>query len=277
MDVPVGGRLSHFVKHWAEMPDLDPWVLSVVRDGYRIPFSRTPPLTSSPKFPPMPSEDRSRLVEKMVVELLDKGFSSKWISILQDFFPFILRKKKNGDRRPILNLKPLNAFVVVPSMKMETVQSVRALLKRGEWAVSIDLKDAYLHVPIHRTCWKFLRFISNGKAYEFRVLPFGLGTSPHAFTRVVKAVVGRVHLCGIRMHNYLDDWLIPASSKQACLTNLGLVLDMILRLGFLPNWVKSDLEPSQVFAHLGWYSILWRRRSNRQKRASTIAERYCNV
>ncbi|XP_041357753.1 uncharacterized protein LOC121374713 [Gigantopelta aegis] len=120
-----------------------------------------------------------------------------------------------------------------------------------EWAASIDLKDAYLHVPIHRDFWKFLRFLFDGKAYEFRVLPFGLATSPHAFTCVVKAVVGRVHLLGIRMHNYLDDWLIPASSQQACLTGVSLVIDMILRLGFIPNWVMSELVPAQVFTYLG--------------------------
>ena len=46
--------------------------------------------------------------------------------------------------RSILNLKPLNTFMVVPSMKMETVQLVGNLLEIGKWVAYIDLKDAYL-------------------------------------------------------------------------------------------------------------------------------------
>ncbi|XP_041369935.1 uncharacterized protein LOC121383903 [Gigantopelta aegis] len=52
------------------------------------------------------------------------------------------------------------------------------------------------------------------------------------------------------MHNYLDDWLIPASSQTACLEGVELVIDMILQLWFIPNWVKSELVPSQVDLHL---------------------------
>ncbi|XP_041350669.1 uncharacterized protein LOC121369684 [Gigantopelta aegis] len=231
--------------------DLDPWVLSVVRNGYRIPFFSPPPLTSSPRLPAVPPVDKRVLVEKMVVEFLDKKAIQEVDLGTPGFYSHLFfAQKKNGEWRPILNLKPLNYFVVIPSMKMETVQSVRALLQVGEWAASIDLKDAYLHVPIHRDFWKCLRFLYDSRAYEFQVLPLGLATSPHVFTLVVKAVVGHVHLLGIRMHNYLDDWLIPAASQTACLVGVEFVIDMILRLGFIPNWVKSELVPVQVFTYL---------------------------
>ncbi|XP_041372813.1 uncharacterized protein LOC121386080 [Gigantopelta aegis] len=53
------------------------------------------------------------------------------------------------------------------------------------------------------------------------------------------------------MHNYLDDWLIPETSQTACLVGVEFVIDMILRLGFIPNCVKSELVPTQVFSYLG--------------------------
>ncbi len=248
----MGGRLRYFLPEWTQMPFSDPWVLSVVREGYRIPFSSAPPLTSSPVMPPLPSLDRRGLVEKMITEFLSKGAIVQVEVDTPGFYSHLFFcRKKNGEWRPILNLKPLNKFVLVPSMKMETVQSVREHLQIGEWAASIDLKDAYLHVPIHREQWKYLRFLFDGQAFEFRVLPFGLATSPQAFTRVVKALVGQVHRLGVRMHNYLDDWLIPASSEQECQTCLDIVMDIVLRLGFIPNWEKSDLVPSQRFTFLG--------------------------
>ena len=51
------------------------------------------------------------------------------------------------------------------------------------------------------------------------------------------------------MHNYLDEWLIPSSSLQACQPNVCLVLDMILKLGFIPNWL--ELEAAQIVTYLG--------------------------
>ena len=39
---------------------------------------------------------------------------------------------------------------------METVKSVRQLILVNDWAVSIDLTDAYLHVPIHPQSRKYL-------------------------------------------------------------------------------------------------------------------------
>ena len=49
--------------------------------------------------------------------------------------------------------------------------------------VSLDLKDAYLQVPMHPESHKFLRFVTCGKIYQFKVLCFGLSTVPQVFTR----------------------------------------------------------------------------------------------
>ena len=51
--------------------------------------------------------------------------------------------------------------------------------------VSIDLKDAYLQVPMHPESRKYLRFMVFGKVYQFKVLCFGLSTAPQVFTRVM--------------------------------------------------------------------------------------------
>ena len=46
-DIPVGGRLAHFVEQWGELTN-NKWVLSIIRDGFRIPFKLTPPLSAVP-------------------------------------------------------------------------------------------------------------------------------------------------------------------------------------------------------------------------------------
>jgi hypothetical protein len=52
--------------------------------------------------------------------------------------------------QPILNLKRLNvAHLDTPYFRMGTGEDVRHALSPGDWAASIDLRDAYFHVPLH--------------------------------------------------------------------------------------------------------------------------------
>ena len=51
----------------------------------------------------------------------------------------LLGEVKKGEWRLIINLKPLNALVVMPSMKMEMIQSVRNLLQIGDMPTYIFL------------------------------------------------------------------------------------------------------------------------------------------
>jgi hypothetical protein len=56
---------------------------------------------------------------------------------------------------------------------------MRYAILPGDWAASIDLRDAYFHVPIHAADRKYLRFGWRGRLFQFCVLPFGL--SPGRF------------------------------------------------------------------------------------------------
>ena len=86
--------------------------------------------------------------------------------------------------------------------------------------VSIDLKEAYLQVPIHPDSRKYLRFVVFGRGYQFRALCFGLASAPQVFTRVMAPVSSILHSMGIRLRRYLDDWLIQSSSREAVLRDL---------------------------------------------------------
>ncbi|XP_016330768.1 dihydroxyacetone phosphate acyltransferase-like [Sinocyclocheilus anshuiensis] len=82
---------------------------------------------------------------------------------------------------------------------------------------AIDLKDAYFHVSILPGHRPFLRFAFEGRAYQYKVLPFGLSLSPRVFTKVMEATLVPLRQRGIRILNYLNDWLILAQFRaQLC-------------------------------------------------------------
>ena len=91
---------------------------------------------------------------------------------------------------------------------METANKVRNATYPKDWAISLDLTDAYLHVPIHVTSRKYLRFCLKGRVFQFRALPFGLATSPFVFTRLMVAIATHLRVRAIILFPYLDDWLV---------------------------------------------------------------------
>ena len=159
--------------------------------------------------------------------------------------------KKSGGWRPVINLSRLNRHVITSLFKMETLDSVRLSLRKHNWAISLDLTDAYFHIPIHPKSRRFLRFHFMGKTYQFRALPFGLAPAPYVFSRTVKAVVKHCPRMCMRLHSYLGDWLQPSRSRVMSMFHRGQLLSTVLSLGFVPNWDKSELVPSQRFSFLG--------------------------
>ena len=65
----------------------------------------------------------------------------------------------------VLNLKRLNGYIVNSTFKMENLYNILPLIKKNDWAASIDLVDAYLHVPIARTAQYLLGFAVGNKKY----------------------------------------------------------------------------------------------------------------
>ena len=67
--------------------------------------------------------------------------------------------KKRGDWRPVINLRPLNAFLSYEHFKMEGIRLLRNLLHQGDLMAKVDLKGAYFSVAIDSKAQKFLGFL----------------------------------------------------------------------------------------------------------------------
>ncbi|KAI8516434.1 hypothetical protein Bbelb_050150 [Branchiostoma belcheri] len=115
----------------------DPWVLSTVSKGLRV------HLTGRPHQLVPPEEVTGLGVEAenlMAAEVL--SLKQKWVILEvppvegQFLSRLFLVPKKDGTWRPVVNLKPLNQYVVADHFKMEA---------------TLDIKDAYFHIPLHQS------------------------------------------------------------------------------------------------------------------------------
>ena len=82
--------------------------------------------------------------------------------------------------RPIINLRPLNQYLKKQHFEMDTLNKVLNLVKPNDWAISIDLTDAYLHIPIFS---KHLRFCVENRCYQWKTMCFGPTSAPRVFTK----------------------------------------------------------------------------------------------
>ena len=189
------------------------------------------------------ADEVAELCAKSTIERIppgqeEEGFYSRYFTV----------PKKDGGLCPILNLKPFNRYIKKATFKMETLQSVIALMVPDLWMESVDLKDAYFHMPIYQGHWKYLRFFINGVAYQFKVAPFGLSSAPRLFTKLILVIIVWLRLRGVRLFAYLDDILIVGSSPAEVHRSLTLTIQALPRAGFIINIKKSDLTPTQDLA-----------------------------
>ena len=139
---------------------------------------------------------------------------------------------------------------------MPTLNHLWQLIQHGDYAFSIDLWDAYLHIPIVKHHHHFLCFVWHNVPYWWKVLPFGLATAPRVFTALTKPILFLCHCKGFHIVIYLDDILVLVFSKQPGKRAHLLLCSLLVHLGLHINFSKSGLHLSQTFCFLGYIGIL---------------------
>jgi hypothetical protein len=100
------------------------------------------------------SEEVQSLILKGAIQRVRDPFQSPGF-----YSRLFLDPKKTGGTRPVIDLSILNTFLLIPHFKMETNCSNRSCIHPGMWTTSLDLMDAYFHIPIAPPFRKVLRFV----------------------------------------------------------------------------------------------------------------------
>ena len=100
-----------------------------------------------------------------------------------------LVKKKDGENRPVVNLKDLNRNIPYQHFNMEGLFLLKEMLLPGNKMCKVDQKDAYFAIPMLVKSRKYARFQWKGLPYEFCCLCFGLSPAPLVFTKLLKVPI----------------------------------------------------------------------------------------
>ncbi len=224
--------LAQRLEAWLTLPSLSHWLTRTIRLSYAIQFARRPPKFNG---------------------VLETSVAVRNAPVLREEIAVLLAKDAIEPVPPaeILDLRVLNRALHKLPFKMLMHRRMIKCIQPQDWFTAIDLKDAYFHVSILPQHRPFLRFAFEGRAWQYRVLPFGLSLSPRVITKVVEGALNPLREVGVRILNYLDDWLILAQSREQLGEHRDLVLRHLSQLGLLVNWEKSKLSPVQRISFLG--------------------------
>ena len=125
------------------------------------------------------------------------------------------------------------------------------------WLVKLDLKSAFLSCPVRKQDQHLLGFswpdnTGSLRRMYFKVLPFGLRSSPAQFNVLASALLYIMIASGASytLLNYLDDYIGISSSKEDAANTLHLMLDTIHNSGFKVQPSKT-LGPERSLEFLG--------------------------
>ena len=165
---------------------------------------------------------------------------------------FLLEKGPGtGEFHPVINWKAPNRFPPKEKFKMEGLHTTRSLLRRGDFMMKLDLKDAYNAVPIHPESRKYLWFYHEGRTYEFCCLPFSLSLAPCFFTTILHPIIARLCSEGIQTVIYFYDLLLIHHQKDQLTEIFNYVRRLSSGLGFIVKLEKCSPEPTHRLVFLG--------------------------
>jgi hypothetical protein len=247
--VALPARLRRARRRWRSITD-DPKVLELVDTGLRFELHRQP---IGPRKPPVfnGSPDVMRSLAEQLHAWLEQGIIEPCTD--EDaLFSLLFPVPKSGGRwRWVLDSRRLNEAIVDRTFKMESVDVVRRMLRKNDWMTSIDLKDAFLHVPINRAHRRYLAFRAFNRNFQFAAMSLGTKCAPRTFTKLMKPVLAQLHRENIRCSIYMDDLILAASDELASARATQRALSLIESLGLIVNYEKSVLMPTQRIVHLG--------------------------
>ena len=209
----------------------------------------------------------SEWTERAVAELVKFGSVYECDAPPTAVLPLNVEPKATQGRfRLCHDLRHINACVRRCPFKMETLERMRGLLRRGRFGCSIDLSSSYYHLDIceegtggDSTRWLgfALDTVDNEgntltRYYRFCSLPFGLRSACSAFTLLMSTLVRHwrgAH--GYELIGYLDDHAVFADTAEMVEAAARDMLSDLVRLGFVVNFEKSMLTASQCFKFLG--------------------------
>ena len=241
----VNGRLKQHLGFWKDI-GANEYILSVIEHGYRIPFVTTPPNANIKNN--RSAFDNADFVSEAIKELIDSKSVIKVNKKPSVVNPLTVSVNAKGKKRLVLDLRHVNPHIWREKIKFDDWKIAQLYITENCYMFGFDLKSGYHHIDIDERYYEYLGFewLYEGKSqyFVFTVLPFGLSSAGHIFTKTVRCLISHWRGQSIKILAYLDDGLCALEWSKIVRSDLE-------KSGFVENIEKSEWFPRQDLIFLG--------------------------
>ncbi len=263
--IGVAGRIhsKDYRTFWEKVLEADPWVLSLLTEGYRMPWVRTPEAYREK------NNKSARDNMAFVCETVHKWEKSNFVERQKVrpvcVSPLTVSTRTLADGKVKRRLcwdgsRCVNKCLRREAFAMSTAPRTMDLIEKGDYQASLDLESAYYHIRLHEDDQTYFGFAlpcpETGEDifFKYKVLAFGISTAAFALTRVTKPLVRYIHDRGIKFCIYIDDARVSAPSKEETWEQFTFVKEVFQAAGFVLSQTKTDTlkDVSQRKVYLGF-------------------------
>jgi hypothetical protein len=164
--------------------------------------------------------------------------------------PLQVEQNSRGKRRMCTDMRYPNSFTADVKFKLETLYThLTQVVEVGDVMITTDMEQAYYSMAMHPSSWPYMVWKHKDKYYCSTVLTFGFNQAPIFFHKTMRVIVRFCRTLGIRVLNYLDDFLW-ACKPLGALGMLLFVKTLLPLLGWNFN-AKCRFDPSPEVEFLG--------------------------
>ena len=250
---PVGGRLQVFWQTWASM-GASPRVVSILKNGYTLPFQTKPPLAWEPLIlSHYATSVRQNRLQELVWSLLAKQAIERVHNPSSQIFTtpsfWFQNQTTDGGHFGSQCSKPVSACKNFQDGNPRVHKVVSSARGMGHIARLQLCLLPHSHKPGFPKISTVPSGRSNSVILSLAIRPLHCSYGVHHCGQGVKLMA---QAKGIRLHQYLDDWLIRSQTKESCSYQTQALLTLCQELGWVVNLHKSELDPKQVFDFVGY-------------------------
>ncbi|KAA6402572.1 MAG: hypothetical protein EZS28_001902 [Streblomastix strix] len=160
-------------------------------------------------------EEEIAYTEKLEEEFRENIIQQIYPDLVKWFNPTFIIPKLHQKWKKILDANSLNEEIQTIRFKMKGTDLMRDVIRKEDWATSLDLKSAFNHLIVYPPHGPYLTFEAMGKIQQYRAVPFGTQHSPIVFTHALKMVLTKIRSeSDISILNYVDDLLFLHKDKE---------------------------------------------------------------
>lgn len=206
----------------------------------KIVLEKDNPIYSSPSRLPPPEQ---KIVKEQVDLWLKGGIIRK--SSSQYCSRVVLADKKDGSKRMCIDYRRINKICFKDRFPVPNMEDLIDCLSGSSVFSVLDIKNAFLHVPIEEESKKFTAFVTKEGIFEFNYAPFGFCNSPAVFIRFINTIFRNLVCEGI-MQMYMDDIIIYTADYNTGMCHLQKVLSVAAKNNLEINWKKCKFLQKRV-------------------------------